>query len=521
MTFKIPQKIVLSIILFNVLYSPIAYSEEKAIDITVKKGSSIADPYMKAINSFNKGDYFKSIEEFNKLIKQDNKDSEIYNYRGLAYYNLAKSTDFKSTFDEAETKIVMNYLINSIKDYFEALKIDDKKAEFYNNFAMSTIKLINISDKSILAKTQEINKSFEIYKNILGKEIELLEKNKKEFEKKVKDLNLNKIQGLNTIDKALKNSLELEPNNANTYNIYTYYYMAKEDYKSAEESIQKAITLNENNDIFYNTLGILYMSLDKDKLSKEAFDKAIELNRNSEANKNLIVLYLKKENYKLAINSLNNLIINNPEDKTLKDLYINSNFLNKEKDTINNLKSQILKYPNNRIFKNILSEVYKIEGAKNVFSQDPEKAVSYLRESLKLDPNNEKIKGMLNLAYTQMANSYKNKGHLNKAEDVYKSMLKENPNDGLAIVSLASIYKKQKKYDSAISLNELRLKTYPKFAPIHYELAKLYSLKNDKVNSIKYLRNSLLFDTKFKSQARIEQDLKNIMNEKDFKLLVR
>lgn len=498
-------------------------AEENVINITIKKSSS--DKNTKSLDYYNNKNFKKAIEVLNTEIQINKKDSNLYNLRGLSYLGLGNSIiDYKSNIEESESKLFFSYLQKAKNDFSKSIELNSKNYKSYNNLAMCYIKLSNFMIKEINTKLKEFENIKSLSKKFTNERFDMSSKEVKELENHIKNIT-NVSQELLKISKDyLEKAKKISPNNPETYNVYSYYYIENENYKLAEDNSKKSISIDSKNDEFYNTLGLVYIVNKKFDLAEKNFKKSIELNNKSDAAKNLIIVYWSKEEYQKTLDALNNLVVNLPEDNSSKHLYnsfLTSYILIDQDNAIKTLRTKVEENPDNNTFKEILSNTYKILGAKAFFDKDSDKSILYLTQALELNPQDEsKIKSILNLSYTQSASNYAKKGNFDKAIEIYKKALEDKPNDGISILGLVDIYKRQGNYDEALLLTEKRLEKDPNFAPIHYELAKIYALKNEKEKSLKYLKNAIIFDKKNKNKAKNEPELRNIKNEQEYKKMI-
>lgn len=114
----------------------------------------------------------------------------------------------------------------------------------------------------------------------------------------------------------------------------------------------------------------------------------------------------------------------------------------------------------------------------------------------------------------QKADSLVQNKEYQKAEILYKEIIKSEPGNNLAIYKLASLYYSEKKYDKAI-------KNYLILAPnknptVLYNLACTYSLINNKSEALKYLKEAVDNGFSQVSLLKTDTDLTNIRNDKEF-----
>jgi len=190
---------------------------------------------IKGIGYFNEKQYKKAIEEFQKILKKNNEDSEAY-YSALCVlanvcYNLKKYEE-------------------SVKYYTLAAKHrpDDSLNYFYLGLIYHSQNKLNLAIKNFQKSIALNPGKFQSYYN-LGN----IYKDKENYEKALE---------------YYKKSLEIEPNNLNAfYNMGNVYYKSG-DIKNSNECYLKAIEINPaHGDSHYN-LGLNYQE-------KGEYDKAI------------------------------------------------------------------------------------------------------------------------------------------------------------------------------------------------------------------------------------------------------
>ena len=131
---------------------------------------------------------------------------------------------------------------------------------------------------------------------------------------------------------------------------------------------------------------------------------------------------------------------------------------------------------------NLNKGVREYKGAKYA------EAVKYFQQSIELDPEFATARLYLATAYMSQwipgADSEENNKFAKAAEDNFRLVLDKNPDDKLAIASIASIYYNQKKFDAAKEWNERLLKVDPKNKEALYTLGviawgKAYPLRGE------------------------------------------
>ncbi len=128
------------------------------------------------------------------------------------------------------------------------------------------------------------------------------------------------------------------------------------------------------------------------------------------------------------------------------------------------------------------------KGVREYKSAKYAEAVKYFQTAIELDPEFATARLYLATAYMSQwipgADSEENNKYAKAAEDNFKAVLEKDPNDKLAIASIASIYYNQKKFDIAKEWNERLLKVDPQNKEALYTLGviawgKAYPLRGE------------------------------------------
>jgi tetratricopeptide (TPR) repeat protein len=128
--------------------------------------------------------------------------------------------------------------------------------------------------------------------------------------------------------------------------------------------------------------------------------------------------------------------------------------------------------------------------------------------------------GQVNLnAIIQKADSLTRNKKFGEAEELYKKVIKDEPNNHLAVYRLAALYYSEGKYDDAI--NNYLILAPNKNPTVLYNLACIYSLTDNKTEALKYLEEAVNNGFNQLSAVRTDNDLNNIRNEKKFEEIVK
>ena len=111
-------------------------------------------------------------------------------------------------------------------------------------------------------------------------------------------------------------------------------------------------------------------------------------------------------------------------------------------------------------------------------------------------------------------------GKLEEAKNLYKKVVKIDPQNMQALNNLGVIYMSLKRYKWAIIRFNDALNIKHNYTDAHYNLACLYAQKNDVPQSLFYLKNAIEFNPEVKQWAKNDGDLKALANLPEFKKLM-
>jgi len=177
---------------------------------------------------------------------------------------------------------------------------------------------------------------------------------------------------------AYKKAVEVNPNDADIYYNLGISYQNLEQYNDAIETYKKAIELNPNDTDLYNNLGVLYHKLGQQNYAIRAYKKAIELDpNNAKTYNNLGISYLKLKQYNNAIEAYKKAIEANPNDADLyNNLGISYQKLEQYNDAIEAYKKAFELNFNDPDIYNNLGVLYHKLGQQNYAIQALTKALS-------------------------------------------------------------------------------------------------------------------------------------------------
>jgi tetratricopeptide (TPR) repeat protein len=208
-----------------------------------------SSPYQdKTIRFFRKGNaelkrknYELALQYYDAGIKADTTLPDIYNNRGIVYFNL-------SEFNKA------------IQDYDKAIQLKKDYADAYFNRANSWYELQKFENC-----IQDLTKAAQYYADSATVF----------FARARAKMQVADYQGAkDDLDKAI----QLKPDWADAYDSRGYQKIHLQDFAGAEADLQKAIQINPNQHLAYANLGLLKMEQTKPKEALEYLNQAIKLN---------------------------------------------------------------------------------------------------------------------------------------------------------------------------------------------------------------------------------------------------
>lgn len=122
--------------------------------------------------------------------------------------------------------------------------------------------------------------------------------------------------------------------------------------------------------------------------------------------------------------------------------------------------------------------------------------------------------------YMEIGGLYAQKGDYQKAEELFKKVIREKRSSSQAHNNLGFVYLKQGKYTLAERQFKEALKIDPGFVLPYYNLACLYSRKRMDVEALIYLQKASMRDERVKQWATADEDFKRLRSDVVFQELV-
>ena len=284
----------------------------------------------------------------------------------------------------------------------------------------------------------------------------------------------NLIGNINSAEKAIKKTLDINPNYGEAHRIYADIFKKRNNYQSSLNHSLKAVEINSNSCAAWDTLGTSYALLHNYLKAKECFYRAIEINPN------LAIIY----------NNLGN---------TLRHLGEHSESIQSF------LKAKELDPNIIEIYNNLALSYFEIK--------DYDNALNTLN---KID-NEKKLQNPQNICdlYTSYGHIFSKLYNYKKAEEYYEKALKIDNYNSSANNGLAEIFCIFMKPEKAINYFERSIKKSPKIqnSISNYILCYNYLMKaneRDKFNTT--LKFANLKNIKRKKTANKNTDLNKEIN---------
>ena len=345
--------------------------------------------------------------------------------------------------------------IDSIRYFEECLLIDNSNDKIYSNLAFAYLS-IDDYDKAIenFEKAAAINNTSSQYQSQLGslylkqgfipKAIISLENALTLGDKSIKTYSeLSACYAQDNNEKAIASMekvLSFDPENISNIKILSVLCIQFNDYKNSIKYLNRYLDFMPDDALVNHDLGLSYSLLNEYNLAENSFMRSIEIDPDyCLAWFNLGKMYRRQRKYDDAIEVLlwaEGLEVENVD--ILNELSITYYERNQKDFSLDYITKSLTFEPNNPktlcIKARILLSEYNFSEAETFYKRAIE--------------TNEKYSE----AYSGLGYLYSLTNHMDKAIIFLNKSLKINPSDGFSKDVLASIYKKDKKYNLAIDL---------------------------------------------------------------------
>ncbi|MGA1843672.1 MAG: tetratricopeptide repeat protein [bacterium] len=403
--------------------------------------------------------YDEAIEEFQKIIKADPRNS-------AAYFHLGSAHEEKGELDQAETF------------FRKTLELNPDHGYVYNRLGLIQYKRGNLD--LALAEFQnslEIFEYVEVYYNI-----SLVNEKQGRMEEAIA---------------AIKKSLELDPDYAESWNQLGNLYLAQNNLQEAAEQFAKALDLDPGHVKAHINLGLVYSQRDRIDDAIQQFTEAVNLDPNSaEAHNNLGSLYLGQRRFDQAMLHLKKALDIRPDyQKAIINLGMLHVSLNDHKKA-EHLFQKALEMDSNCV------EAYNQLGYLYLVKQEFDRAIASFQQILQLWPEDPRAYFYLGKAYyalgqtdaaikawqkaldlqpgsesvhLNLGNAYFEMGDFRKAQEEWRLALAGKHIDiPTHLVNMGMVYFQTEKYDKAVSAWEKAAELRPGDTNLLYNIALAY-----------------------------------------------
>ena len=264
-------------------------------------------------------------------------------------------------------------------------------------------------------------------------------------------------------------AIQINPNNAKTFNRLASIYLITGDLAEAYNIQQKALKLDNNTSSYKEQLETIFILMKEEERIKKLFQENnlddIEKKYQDLNSKYPEVLYLKKKyvlflfdiiKYKEAMQFMHDQIVNNKISKDNGEfVYLSclTLYYNEEYETVENLIVNKIKNVESKLYKDLLFRIRNIEKIKkegnNLYDQKKyEEAIKVYSQALQLDPDHKKYNSIILI---NRSLSYQKLEKYNDAINDANLSIKINPKYARAYTKRANIYLLLKNYKAAIN----------------------------------------------------------------------
>lgn len=159
-----------------------------------------------------------------------------------------------------------------------------------------------------------------------------------------------------------------------------------------------------------------------------------------------------------------------------------------------------------------------VDGKKDNALAVADKQIQPAEDATQKENRGKEILRRRETLYTQ-ATSFFKEGKLDKAEDIFKEILAQDPGHINTLNDMGVLSLQEGKYENAINFFEKAVKLKPKFANPYYNLACTYSLQNKGDKGMAYLLKAIEIDEKVKAWAKEDPDLENLKAYAEFTVI--
>lgn len=366
------------------------------------------------------GDFRKAIAAYDSIEKNLGNSVEV-SLRKLSFYSqLADTTGMldegykllKTAPGNADYNMLMGNVFNSIGEPDSALAYYDRAIKIAPDDGRAYLSKANY----YVQRGDSVNYDKQIYNALMSKELDVDNK-VGVLTGYIKQL-FSQNDTTGRINRLFKVLIEQHPHEVMIHDLYSQYFVAREDYTSAGEQLQYVVDIDPSNPEYWKKLMMVDLMAERFPDAINAAQKALEYNPdNIELYQYIAPAYFQMKEYDRAL-----------------DLY--NKCLTKSDSTDYNLRSNVY---------GGIGDVYSALG-------DTVKAFECYEKALKIDPSNISI--MNNYAYF-LAVAGKD---LDKAERMSALAVKGAPNNATFLDTYAWVFFKKREYKLALAYIEYAIK---------------------------------------------------------------
>ena len=370
-------------------------------------------------------DYERSAADYSEAIRINPSEATNYGMRAMMYTQL-------EDYDRA------------IADYDKAIELEAKReVKFLDLTGLYTANRESLVKKRDMQRTLALKNEIDKYTALIAENPSVVNYNKRgivyyklgEYEKALADFSsaielssTNKIlfsnrgdcyRNLKDYPRAIEDytrSINIDPNYQQVYFWRAWTYNELKDYQSAVKDLEKLLELNPNySSAAYNNLAFSYAGLGEYDRALSNCERALEIdpdNKSAEKNRKQLIekindvsflIELAKthgmaEKYTLAEQEISRVIELEPENQNALFLHGLIYFqLEEFQNALNEFNKLLELAPNHS------SDAYKFRGDTNLFLEKLDEAIADYERALKLDPNNENARQILNAIREELA----------------------------------------------------------------------------------------------------------------------
>ena len=441
------------------------------------------DLFTSGVLEYNNRNYEKAAELFESVISTNPFDEAPYSYLVNCYIELEENQKAIQTVEKATSQFPQNVNLKTTlgKLYVNDQRFDDAERVFLEILKTDTT---NSEVKRLLSKINYNNALLAYSKKRFSVAIKILDKSLKyEVNEDAYALKANSYIQLKNNSKAKEivlMGLKKYPQNDQMLMDYSLLLINEKKYDEAITKLEPTWKRNPSNLQIGLQLGRLYRIKGKIKEAFEIYESLLKKYPSEKQIYNEMLVYYsltRKEDEQRKIYERMEKEFPNDKEITLSKI---KTYVDEGKDSV-----AIVRY-SEFIDGNSQSYQAYIELAKLYFTKKMyEDGIALMNKALNNDQTKKEI-------YFYLGKFYYKNNQLELALRTYSNYSKIKPNDYQTYYEIGSIYLEQKKLDLAKSNFERAIKINKNDALSLAKISKVYELQDDKINSEKFHKKSLV-----------------------------